>query len=119
MKVITYSQYGPPEVLQIEELEKPVPRDNEVLIRTHATTVTSGDWRARSLEMPPGFGLIARLIFGITKPRQPVLGGELAGEVESVGKQVTQFQAGDKVFVFTGDKTGCLKNEKLRELVPA
>ena len=107
MKAITCDRYGPPEVLQFEELAKPVPGDNEVLIRTHATTVTSGDWRARSLSMPPGFGLIARLIFGIRGPRQRVLGGELAGEVESVGKDVTSFQAGDRVFVFTGAKLGC------------
>ena len=112
MKAVTYKKYGPPEVLQFEDLEKPVPEDNEVLIRTCATTVTSGDWRARSLEMPAGFGLIARLIFGITQPRQKLLGSELAGEVEAVGKSVTRFKAGDNVFVFTGSKLGCYAEYK-------
>ena len=107
MKTIVYEKYGPPEVLEFKETDKPIPGDNEILIKTRATTVTSGDWRARSLEMPKGFGLIARLIFGIFKPRQKLLGGELAGEVEGVGRNVTRFKAGDKVFVFTGSKLGC------------
>ena len=112
MKAVVYTQYGPPDVLTFEELPQPVPKDNEVLIRTHATTVTSGDWRARSLELPKGFGLIARLFFGITKPRQPILGGELAGVVEAIGKDVTKFAAGDKVFAFTGAKLGCYAEYK-------
>lgn len=107
MKAVVYKSYGPPNVLQFEELAKPVPKDDEVLIRTHATTVTSGDWRARSLDMPRGFGLIARLIFGITKPRQTVLGSELAGTIEAIGKDVTRFSVGDRVFAFTGSKLGC------------
>ena len=107
MKAITYSQYGPPDVLRLTELAKPSPGPNEVLVRTHTTSVTSGDWRARSLDMPPGFKLIARLMFGMTKPRQSVLGGEIAGVVERVGDEVSQFQVGDRVFAFTGSALGC------------
>lgn len=106
MKAIVYERYGPPEVLQFKELEKPVPADNEILIKIRATTVTSGDWRARSLTMPTGFGPIARLVFGVTKPRQPILGTELAGEVEAVGKQVSRFKTGDRVFAFSGAGMG-------------
>lgn len=107
MKAIVYERYGPPEVLQLKEVEKPTPRDNEVLIKTHATTVTSGDWRVRSLNVPAGFGLITRLVFGISKPRQPILGSELAGIVESVGKDVRNFKIGDQVFAFSDTGMGC------------
>jgi len=107
MKAIVYERYGPPEVLQLKEVEKPTPKDNEVLIKTHATTVTSGDWRVRSLNVPTGFGLIMRLVFGITRPRQPILGSELAGVVESVGKDVTTFKTGDQVFAFSDAAMGC------------
>ena len=107
MKAITYHRYGGPEVLQIEELEKPTPSAHEILIKSHVTTVTSGDWRIRSLSMPPGLGLVARLMFGITKPRQPILGSELAGVIAEVGSKVTRFKAGDRVVVFTGAKLGC------------
>jgi NADPH:quinone reductase-like Zn-dependent oxidoreductase len=107
MKAMVYERYGPPDVLELKEVEKPAPRDDEILIKTHATTVTSGDWRARSLDVPLGFGLISRLVFGILKPRQPVLGTELAGEVESVGKDVSKFKIGDQVFVFSGTNMGC------------
>lgn len=104
---MTYHRYGGPEVLQFEEQERPTPSDNAVLIQTHATTVTSGDWRVRSLTMPAGLGLIARLMFGITGPRQTVLGSELAGEIVEVGNGVTKFKPGDRVVVFTGAKLGC------------
>ncbi|MFA6234255.1 MAG: NAD(P)-dependent alcohol dehydrogenase [Bacteroidota bacterium] len=107
MKAIVYEKYGQPDVLELKEVTKPVPKDNEVLIRTHATTVTSGDWRVRSLNVPRGFGLISRLVFGVRKPKQPVLGTELAGEIESVGKDVTKFKAGDQVFAFSGAAMGC------------
>ncbi len=107
MRAIAYAQYGPPDVLRATTLIKPSPGPNEVLVRTHATTVTSGDWRARSFSMPPGFKLIARLMFGLTKPRQNVLGGELAGVVEAVGADVSQLQVGDRVFAFTGSALGC------------
>ncbi|WP_367025851.1 NAD(P)-dependent alcohol dehydrogenase [Methylococcus sp. ANG] len=107
MKAIVYERYGPPEVLQLKEVEKPTPKNNEVLIKTHATTVTSGDWRVRSLNVPAGFGLIMRLVFGVSRPRQPVLGTELAGVVESVGKDVSKFKVGDLVFAFSDASMGC------------
>ena len=107
MKAFIYTKYGPPDVIQLKEVAKPVPRDNEVLIKTHTTTVTSGDWRARSLAMPVGFGLIGRLVLGVLRPRQSILGSELAGEVESVGKDVSKFEVGDQVFAFSGAGMGC------------
>lgn len=102
-----YERYGPPDVLQLKDLPKPTPRDNEVLIRTRATTVTSGDWRVRSLTVPAGFGLFARLALGVAGPRQPILGTELAGVVESIGKDVSKFKPGDEVFAFAGTAMGC------------
>jgi NADPH:quinone reductase-like Zn-dependent oxidoreductase len=107
MKAAVYERYGPPDVVEVREIEKPTPKDNEVLIRIHATTVTSGDWRARSLDVPAGFGLISRLFFGISKPKRPVLGTELAGEIEAVGKGVNRFKVGDQVFAFPGVGGGC------------
>ena len=112
MKAIVYERYGPPDVLELKDVAKPTPKDNEVLIRIRATTVTSGDWRARSLEMPPGFGLMGRLFFGVSRPRQPILGTELAGEVESVGKDVKTFKVGDQVFAFPGAGMGCYAEYK-------
>ncbi len=107
MRAIVYERYGPPEVLHLQELAKPVPNDDEILIRAHATTVTSGDLRARSLSLPSGFGWMGRLVFGVTKPRQPILGTEIAGVVESIGKNVTKFGVGDRVFAFAGARMGC------------
>lgn len=112
MKAIVYERYGPPDVLQLKEVEKPTPKDNELLIKVHATTVTSGDWRARSLNVPAGFGLLSRLLFGVTRPRQPILGTELAGEIESVGKEVRKFKVGDQVFAFSGARMGCYAEYK-------
>lgn len=107
MKAIVYERYGPPEVLELREVAKPTHKDNEVLIKTYATTVTTGDWRVRSLNVPVGFGLIGRLVLGISRPRQPILGTELAGEIESVGKDVSKFKVGDQVFAFSGAGMGC------------
>ncbi len=106
MKAIVYETYGPPDVLRLKEVATPRPRDNEVLIKIHATTVTSGDWRARSLDLPSGFGPLGRLFFGLSKPRQPILGTELAGEIEAVGKDVKTFNTGDQVFAFSGAGMG-------------
>ena len=107
MKAIVYRNYGPPSVVALAEVKKPTPKDHEVLIRIHATTVTAGDWRARSLNMPAGFGFLGRLVFGIFGPRKPILGTELAGEVEAVGSAVSRFKVGDQVFAFTGAGYGC------------
>jgi NADPH:quinone reductase-like Zn-dependent oxidoreductase len=112
MKAIVYERYGPPEVLELKEIPKPIPRDNEVLIKIRATTVTSGDWRVRSLDMPTGFGLISRLMFGISRPRQTIPGTELAGDLESVGKNVRKFKVGDPVFAFSGAGMGCYAEYK-------
>lgn len=98
MKAVIYTKYGSPEVLKLTEVEKPQPKDNEILIKIHAATVTSGDVRLRSSDFPPLFWLPARLIFGLFKPKKKILGHELAGVVESIGKNVTKFSVGDAVF---------------------
>jgi NADPH:quinone reductase-like Zn-dependent oxidoreductase len=100
MKAIVYTKYGPPEVLQLKEVEKPVPKDNEVLIRIYATAVTVSDCIVRGFKLPiwTPMGLMMRLAVGFTKPRQPILGIVLAGEVESSGKSVKSFKKGDQVF---------------------
>ena len=107
MKAIVYHRYGGPEVVALAEMPKPAPKDNEVLVRIHATTVTTGDWRARALNLPGGFGFLGRPVFGFFGPRQPILGTEFAGIVESIGKSVTRFNVGDEVFGFTGARYGC------------
>ncbi len=106
MKAIVYTEYGPPEVLQLKEVEKPTPKDNEILIRIYGTSVTYGDIVARNFKeispqkfnMPFLFWLIAKTSFGFRKPRNTILGSELAGEIESVGKDVESFKQGDQVF---------------------
>ena len=99
MKAIVYTEYGPADVLHLQEVEKPTPKDNEVLIKVHATSVTAGDCNARGfIFVPPGFGFIARLTFGLRRPRQPILGTELSGEIVEVGKDVRLFKKGDQVF---------------------
>ena len=102
MKAVVNTKYGPPEVLQLIEVEKPTPKDNEVLIKIYATTVTAGDCEMRSLKLPLGYQLMLRLGFGIRGPRNIKTGSEVTGEIEAVGKDVKQFRVGDQVYGSTG-----------------
>ena len=110
MKAIVCTKYGPPEVLQLKEVEKPTPKNNEVLIKVRTTTVTASDCIIRGFKMPGGLGfpkkqimeLMMRFVVGFTKPRNPIIGLVLAGDIESVGKDVKQFKKGDQVYGFTG-----------------
>ncbi|MBU8851871.1 NAD(P)-dependent alcohol dehydrogenase [Priestia megaterium] len=106
MKAMVCTKYGKPDVLQLQEVEKPIPKENEILIKVHATTVTSGDCRVRSFNSPLLLWLPMRIVLGLRKPRKSILGVELAGEVEEVGKNVTRFKKGDQLFAMTGMKFG-------------
>ena len=125
MKAIVYEKYGPPDVLQLKEVEKPIPKDNELLIKVHATTVTKYDCWMRSSTAPTGFGLLMRIASGLRKPKQPILGTELAGEIEAVGKDVKLFKEGDQVFADTGMSSGasveyiCLSEDKAVSIKPS
>jgi len=125
MKAVVYEKYGPPEVLQLKEVEKPTPKDNEVLIKVYATTVTKYDCWQRNSTAPTGFGLLMRIATGIRKPKQPILGTELAGEIEAVGKNVTLFRKGDQVFGYTGMSLGayveyiCIPEDGVLAIKPA
>lgn len=101
MKTVIYEKYGSPDVLQLREVEKPEPKNNEVLIKVCTATVTAGDSRMRSFTVPLSFWIPARITLGIRKPKQAVLGMEIAGEVESLGKDVKRFKKGDQVFAST------------------
>lgn len=103
MKAIVYEKYGSPEVLHVKEVAKPTPKANEVLVKVHATTVTIGDTIMRSLNIPgPRWQRIpARIYLGIRKPKRPILGMELAGDIEAVGEKVTRFKIGEAVFAST------------------
>ncbi len=126
MKVIVYEKYGPPEVLHFKEVEKPTPKDNEVLIKVHATSVTIGDVIVRRGKHPTSKlqTLMLHLMLGIRKPKKPILGMELAGEVESIGKDVKRFKKGDQVFGSTEMKFGayaeykCLPEDRILVLKP-
>ncbi|MDO8869370.1 MAG: alcohol dehydrogenase catalytic domain-containing protein [Methanobacteriaceae archaeon] len=102
MKAAICTKYGPPEVLKIKEVEKPVPRDNELLIKVKATTVTSGDSRVRGFRVPLSFWLLAKIALGFRGPRKNILGADLAGEIESVGKDVKRFKEGNQVIAYPG-----------------
>ncbi|MDD1770499.1 MAG: NAD(P)-dependent alcohol dehydrogenase [Methanomassiliicoccales archaeon] len=129
MKAIVTTKYGPPEVLQLREVEKPVPRDNEVLIRIYATAVHSGDCRMRSLNLVGVSFLqriLARLILGVTKPRKPIQGLYLAGEIVTAGNKVKKFKKGDRVYARTPDRRfgayaeyTCLPENSIMALKPA
>jgi NADPH:quinone reductase-like Zn-dependent oxidoreductase len=107
MKAIIYTKYGSPEVLQLKEIEKPKPKDDEALIKVHAAEVTKADCEMRSFNFPvKWFWLPLRIAFGITKPKRQVLGGYFAGEVESAGKNVSKFKKGDKIFGSTKLRLG-------------
>lgn len=107
MKEFFCRAYGGPEVLGLREVEQPAPKADEILVRIVATTVNSADVRMRAARFPKGMGLIGRLALGVSKPRQPVLGTELAGLVTAAGRDVRRFKAGDEVFAFPGIKLGC------------
>lgn len=108
MKAIVCTKYGHPEVLQLKEVEKPIPKNNELLVRIRATTVTAGDVRIRRFDVPKLFWFQFRLILGIKRPRRSILGVEYAGEVELVGAEIKNFKKGDRVFGSTSWlKFGC------------
>lgn len=98
MKAAVCTRYGPPEVLQIREVKKTTPKNNEILIKVHATTVTAGDTRVRSFTWARWFRLPARFFYGFSKPRRDIPGNELSGVVEAVGKEITRFNVGDEIF---------------------
>ena len=113
MKAIVWTRYGPPEGLELREVEKPVPKDNEILVKIRATTVTAGDCEMRSLKIALGLGYIIRLFNGIGRPkRTTILGQELSGVVEAVGNDVTKFKPGDEVFGATDFSMGAYAEYK-------
>jgi NADPH:quinone reductase-like Zn-dependent oxidoreductase len=125
MKAIVCPKWGPPDVLQYKEVEKPVPKDDGVLIKVHAATVTAGDCELRALKFPFLFKLLARMGFGFRGPRKKILGQELAGEIVSIGKDVGLFKKGDQVFAHAGFNMGsyaeyaCLPEKGLIALKPS
>jgi NADPH:quinone reductase-like Zn-dependent oxidoreductase len=105
MKAIICTKYGPPEVLKIMEIDKPSPKDNEILVKNYATTVTIADSRVRGFNVPISFWLPAGIALGFRRPKKPILGIELSGVIESVGSNVSLFKIGDQIFANTGHST--------------
>lgn len=106
MRAAIVERYGPPEVVRVVDVPDPLPRKGRVLVRVHATGVSSGDARIRGASFPPGFAVPSRLAFGLRRPRQPILGGTVAGEVVSVGDGVAGWAPGDRVSAMTGFRLG-------------
>jgi NADPH:quinone reductase-like Zn-dependent oxidoreductase len=133
MKAVVYTEYGPPDVLQLKEVEKPTPKEDEILIRIYATPVAYGDILARNFKeisprkftMPFPFWLMTRIFFGVRKPRITIRGSELAGEIEAVGKDVKLFEEGDQVFGYVGQSGGayaeylCMPEDGMVAIKPA
>src|SRR3989339_834912 len=133
MKAIVCTKYGPPEVLQLKEVDKPAPRENEILIRVRATSVNFGDTLARNFKavtprkfnMPFLFWLLAKISFGLREPKRTILGSEFAGEVEAVGRDVKRFKKGDQVFGYPGPSFGayaeylCMPEDGVLAIKPA
>lgn len=106
MKAAVLKEYGPPTNVTIEEWPTPEPSAEEVVIKVYATTVSAADWRLRSMDIPAGFRLMAKLFFGVRRPRKPILGTELCGEIVALGSGVSEFKVGDKVVAYTGGALG-------------
>ncbi len=102
MKAVICPKYGPPEILQIKDVEKPSPKKNEVLIKIHASAVTASDIFIRSSQLPIQYMIPMRLMLGITKPRKSIIGLVLAGEIEAIGSEIKRFKVGDQVYGLTG-----------------
>jgi len=106
MKAVICTKYGTPEVLQIQEVSKPIPKESQILVKIVTTSVNSGDARVRSLDVKGFMKVVMPLVLGISKPRKPILGTLFSGVVETVGNKVSKFKAGDKVFGMTGFNFG-------------
>ncbi len=106
MKAMVCTKYGSPDVLKLKEVVKPTPKDNEILVKVHAATVASGDIRVRSFNSPFLLWLPMRIFLGLRKPRKPILGVEMSGEIEDTGRNVTKFKKGDQIFAMTGMNFG-------------